>query len=217
MLVLLLTLSACGAGADDSLEPAADRVDVRAEQSALPQPAPPGREVQVDRPPLPEEIGPDGDLLPGSPKYQEREAARAEYEAFKARSIAAARALAPEVDAYARADARTAGLLAGATYDPASAVPVGGGPEGIYGATLRYALPAPRDFRYVHADFDSTRSEGDGESVEEHVGATHVTVVVNLVDDRLLGLTLEGSAEVTVYDARGTVLGTSRGPDPAPS
>lgn len=181
-----------------------DRLQPQREPTAA-QPAP-----ELPQPPRPEELGPDGDLLPGTPKYQEREAARAEYEALVARQTAAAQAIAPDVDAFAREDPRVADLLAGATYSLSSALPVG---QPAVGASLTYTPPVPRDFRYVYADFDGTLSEEDPVAVVEHVGATQVAVVVNLQAGRILGLRLEGSAGVTTYDAQGNVLLSSIEPD----
>lgn len=143
VLVALLAASGCASAPGDG-----DRLasDVTTEQTPQPEPEPEREGVPPvpERPPLPEEIGPDGDLLPGTPRYQQREVARAEYEALVARQTAAAQALAPEVDAFAREDPRTADLLAGATYDLAGALPVG---QPAVGASLMYTLPVPRDFR----------------------------------------------------------------------
>lgn len=179
----------------------ADRPKPQQEPAAAPQ------EPDLPRPPRPDELGPDGDLLPGTPKHQEREAARAEYEALVARQTAAAQALAPEVDAHVRSDPRVGDLLERATYDLASALPVG---QPAVGASLTYTLPAPRDFRYVYADFDGTQSDEDPVAVAEHFGATQVTVIVNFQAGRILGLRLDGSADVTTYDAAGNVLLDSR-------
>ena len=170
----------------------------------------PGGPVRAPAPPAPEDIGPDGDLLPGTAVYLERERARAQSEALQARGLAEARALAPQADAFARGDPRTAELLAGATYDPAGAEPIGDGTR-VLGVVLTSSLPEPRDFFYEYASLDGPQPE-DVVAAVHTFGATQVAVSVDLDRRHLRGLRVLASADTITYDAQGNELLSSFDP-----
>lgn len=219
-LLPLVLLVGCGAEATtaDRLEPrpaaAASEpmcaVDPRPEPTPEPveqepQPAPVLGAETAPTPPNPDEYGPDGEPLPGTPNYEPRQQQIREFEELKEASRAAGRALAPKVDRFARADARTADLLVGATYDRAGAMPIGDGTR-FLGAVLVYTLPEPRDFFLDKRCLDGSLNRDDDVIMVRWFGVSQLRVGVNLEWGHLSDVSALDGQDVITYDADGNEL-----------
>lgn len=164
----------------------------------------PGQPVAAPPPPVPEDLGPDGDLLPGTPAYQQRAAAAQEYEAYKARVLAEAQLLAPRADAIARTDERLADLLVGATYDMATVEAIAGTGETLSGAVLTYDLPAPRDFFFDYSGLTGYHDEEIG--AVSGTGLRQLAVGVKVEESLLFGVRFLVFDDIVGYDREGNVV-----------
>jgi hypothetical protein len=134
-----------------------------------------------------------------------RQEALREYEELKKASRAAGRALAPAADRFARADARIADLLVGATYDREGAKPMGDGIS-YTGAVLVYTLPARRDFYLDKRCLDGSPSPDDEVIMVRWFGVSQLRVGVNLDRGHLSYLSAIDGQDFITYDADGNEL-----------
>jgi hypothetical protein len=214
-LLCVLALAAaggCGGSGDDALVASSASESVRgdcpaprpSEQPQEPSPAPGPREPVL--PPSPEEVGPDGDLLPGTPAFEQRERGRAEYEALKVKGDAEARALLPEAEAFVRADPRTADLLDGAVVDESSVMPIGDGVR-TTGVVVSYRLSGPQEVYVADEDLDGPQpAREDGVVAVRTFGTTAVSVAVDFCHGGLRGVSALDGGRAIGYDEQGRTL-----------
>lgn len=207
----LVAATGCSGSNEEALVTSAG---TRPVQGSCPEPRTPQAQVPSPEPvpagpllpPSPDELGPDGDLLPGTPAFEQRERGRAEYEALKIRGAAEARALLPEADAYVRADLRTANLLEDAVLDQDSAAPIGDGLR-TTGVVVVYQLADPRETFIADKDLDGPQpAREDGVVAVRTFGTTAVRVAVDFCYGGLRGVTALDSERFVTYDAKGRTL-----------